>query len=409
MKIKVDRVSNNKHFLYLVFLLDICFWYVYPIETSLTGVYNKKLITILIVGLTLFTLILSRFFWKKSFRFLLIFSGLFLIDWIALTLYSKGAYPEQGFEGTLAMAYYYLGFFIVFPILYVMLHDNDPESFLRIINMFAIILIGLLLLQEIVYLRSGVVFLRGVLNTDDVTMRSDRIRIGMTLLGNISVVYNFSKIAEKKAVIIHYLGFVMGIICVFFVQMTRMYELAIIGALLAVYIDSSKKTSRFIRIVVVIFAIVYVVFMTGIMDSFISSFDVNGDLGAGTRVRLEAIEYFITFVRNNPLFGMGFVHQNYYSTVLYGLSGRYYLSDVGFIGLLTECGAGMAALYVAFCARMIYILIKMRGQKKGFLVGLCMFTLLCTPTLVIWGRRSIIYVGLIMAIFEYEYRKKLFE
>jgi hypothetical protein len=400
MVIKIDKVSNIKHLLYLVFLLDICFWFVFPIETSFTGVYNKKLITILIVALALYTVVLSKFFWKKSFRFLLIFSGLFLIDWIALTLYSKGAYPAQGLGGTLAMAYYYLGFFIVFPILYVILHDDDPESFLRTLNVFAIILIGLLLVQAVVYSLFGAVFLRGVLNTDNVTMRSGRIRIGMTLLGNISVIYNFSKIAEKKAEKIHYIGFVMGIICAFIVQMVRMYEFAIVGTLLVVYVASSKKSNRILRIIIVLFAIVYVTYMTGIVDSFISSFDVNGNLGAGTRVRFEAIEYFMTYVQKNPLFGMGFVHQNYYSSVLYGANGRYYLTDVGIIGLLTECGGAMVALYVLFCIRMVYIITKIKRQNKGFLVGLCVFTLLCTPTLIIWGRRSIIYIGLIMAIFE---------
>jgi hypothetical protein len=191
----------------------------------------------------------------------------------------------------------------------------------------------------------------------------------------------------------------MGIICAFIVQMVRMYEFAIVGALLVVYVASSKKSNRILRIIIVLFAIVYVT-MTGIVDSFISSFDVNGNLGAGTRVRFEAIEYFMTYVQKNPLFGMGFVHQNYYSSVLYGANGRYYLTDVGIIGLLTECGGAMVALYVLFCIRMVYIITKIKRQNKGFLVGLCVFTLLCTPTLIIWGRRSIIYIGLIMAIFE---------
>lgn len=403
MKIKVDKISLIKYIIYLIFLLDICFWYVIPMETNFTGMYNKKLIILLIVGLIFVTLITTRYFWKKIFKFLLLFSMLYLVDIIALFLYSKSQYPAQGFGGTFAMAYYYLGLLIVFPILYVMQKSEKPEQFIETLNKFAIILIGLLLIQGIVYSFSGKVFLSEILNADDIMMRNGRIRIGMTLLGNISVIYNFSNIVDKKAKSIHFIGFIMGFACVFLVQMTRMYELAIVGALIAIYITSSERNNKILRIVIVSIIAIYIIFGTGIINSFISSFDVNGDLGAGTRVRIEAIEYFMSFVQKNPFFGMGFVHQNYYSRVLYGITGNYYLSDVGIIGLLTECGLGMILLYIVFCIRMIYIIRKLRDQQKSFLVGLCVFTLLCTPTLVIWGRRSIIYVGLIMAIFEYSF------
>ena len=405
MKLKVDKTSLIKYGIYLIFLLDICFWYIVPIETSFTGMYNKKLITLLIVGLTLIILVTTKIFWKKSFGFLLMFFLLYLTDVIALFIYSKSQYPAQGFGGTFAMAYYYLGLLIVFPILYVMMKSEAPEQLIEMLNKFAIILIALLLLQGIVYSLSGKVFLSELLNADDLMMRNGRIRIGMTLMGNISVIYNFSNIVDKKAEKIHYAGFVMGLICVFLVQMTRMYELAIVGALVAIFITSSERNNKILRIFIVSIIAIYIIFGTGIINSFISSFDVNGDLGAGTRVRIEAIEYFMSFVRKSPFFGMGFVHQNYYSKVLYGTTGTYYLSDVGIIGLLTECGWGMTFLYIVFCIRMIYIIIKLREQRSSFLVGILTFTLLCTPTLVIWGRRSIIYVGLIMAIFEHSFHK----
>lgn len=403
MKVKVDKTSLIKYVVYLVFLLDICFWFLFPMETSFTGVYNKKLITIIVMLLTFVTVLATNFFWKKSFRFLLLFSFAYLFDLVALVMYSKSQYPAQGFGGTMAMAYYYLDFLIVFPMLYVLLKDTDYRIILEGLNKIAVILICIIALQGIVYALTGSIFMKGVLSADDIQMRSGRIRIGMTLLGNYAVIYNFAKIQKKQCRIIHYVGFVAGILDVFFVQMTRMYELAIIGALLAVYISSSKKTTRFIRIIVVLFAIVYIMSFTGILDSFISSFDVNGELGAGTRVRFEAIEYFMTFVQKNPLFGMGFVHQNFYLNVLYGSSGRYYLSDVGIIGLITEGGLGMGLLYIIFCLRMIFILVKTRDTRSPFLVGLMVFILLCTPTLVVWGRRTIIYIGLALAVFEFHY------
>lgn len=40
MKVKVDRTSLIKYGVYLVFLLDICFWFLFPMETSFTGVYK---------------------------------------------------------------------------------------------------------------------------------------------------------------------------------------------------------------------------------------------------------------------------------------------------------------------------------------------------------------------------------
>ena len=62
MKVKVDKTSLIKYVVYLVFLLDICFWFLFPMETSFTGVYNKKLITIIVMLLTFVTVLATNFF-----------------------------------------------------------------------------------------------------------------------------------------------------------------------------------------------------------------------------------------------------------------------------------------------------------------------------------------------------------
>jgi len=409
MRIKIGKTYIIEYGIILLFLLDICFWYIIPMETSFTGINNKKLMTIISMILTLDILFTTKVFRNKQYLFLNVFSILVFVQLFLLTIYSMNKYPAQGLTGTLAMAYYYLIFFSVYPMIYVA-EKRGIDKFISALNIIAVILLLIIALQGVLYVFSGSVFMRGIINSTDVTMRNNRIRIGLTLLGNVFVIYNFSRIQIKKYNIINVIGFAFGMFDVLFIQMTRMYTLAIVGALLAVYLNSSKQSKRFIRIVIVSFGIVYLIFATNFVDSFIASFAATGVFGAGTKIRLEAIEYFWGYVRNNPFFGMGLVDQSNYFSVLYGNGGRYYLSDVGIVGLITQGGWTMATLYFIFLGRMVLILRKMKEHSNEctpLLWGLFIFTVLCTPTLVIWGRRTIIYVALVMTLFEYFYRHRV--
>lgn len=192
-----------------------------------------------------------------------------------------------------------------------------------------------------------------------------------------------------------------------FVQQTRMYSLCFIGSALILYIVEGKKNNRLAKILLVLFAGIYVLFGAGIVDAFISSFSVFGEYGAGTRVRIEAIGYYMQYLRKNPLLGMGYVHEASYKNILMGNDGRYYLSDLGIIGLMAQGGILTLCIYLLFIIRMAYIYMKLKTKSVehlSLLAAILVFVLLTTPTLIVWSRLSMIYIGLIMAVFEYEYR-----
>lgn len=408
MKLKVSKTNLIEVGIIIVFLLDICFWFIFPINTSFVGVNNKKLLTIISLLLTITVIFTSKEFKQNRFRFLNIFCFAYLIELGVLTLYSMKEYPVQGLSGTLSMTYYFFVLLIVYPLIYV-IERKGIERVINSIGVIAAILIVVVFLQGIIYAFSGTIFMKGAINTESLLFRNGRIRIGLTNLGNIFVLYYFAEVfkKKKKVPIAAIILFTIGIVDVFFIQMTRMASLAVIGALLVIYVVAQKKSARFIRIVLIAFVIVYVVFGLNLVDYFIQSFDIAGEYGSGTRIRLEAVRYFWSYVENNPIFGMGLVDQNSYYSVLYGTAGRYYLSDVGIVGLIAQGGWSMAAFYILFITRMIYILHKTKTDKSNemrpFLFGIITFTILCTPSLIIWSRRTMLYISFIMACFEYYY------
>ena len=88
-----------------------------------------------------------------------------------------------------------------------------------------------------------------------------------------------------------------------------------------------------------------------------------------------------------------------------GNDGRYYLSDLGIIGLMAQGGILTLCVYLLFIIRMAYIYMKLKTKSVehlSLLAAILVFVLLTTPTLIVWSRLSMIYIGLIMAVFEYE-------
>lgn len=404
--IKVSKSSSMRLLLLLIFLLDVGFWFVFSIESSLTGRYTKKLIVILSVILAVYYFFCyKKGIWRNN-HYLNRFLVCALIIVGIITGYSAWAYPKQGFSGTLAVAYYFWAIVIVYPIYYFFYRDGSIEKLLNQINTIAGIYYLVIFCQSVVYKITGVYFLKGY---GTIAFRDGNIRIDMLVLGNLFLLYNLYKVLrkkrEKKA--INYLYLLIGIYDLIFVQQTRMYSLCFIGSALILYIVEGKKNNRLAKILLVLFAGIYVLFGTGIVDAFISSFSVFGEYGAGTRVRIEAIGYYMQYLRKNPLLGMGYVHEASYKNILMGNDGRYYLSDLGIIGLMAQGGILTLCVYLLFIIRMAYIYMKLKTKSVehlSLLAAILVFVLLTTPTLIVWSRSSMIYIGLIMAVFEYEYR-----
>ena len=144
--------------------------------------------------------------------------------------------------------------------------------------------------------------------------------------------------APKRAKTIHIINLALTIVNLILVVKTRSMIMFILATILMMpVLNKNEKTQKRIGYFLAVILLLLIV----VASDFVPSINTLLNNDYGMQARLSAIQHYLDYFKKNWLTGVGYLSGNSkYSTysIVSGLTGRFYTSDVGIIGLLFTNG-----------------------------------------------------------------------
>ena len=420
LKLTISKSGLGLH-LILVFIMLVCYHFFYLFKypvflDSVTWIYNLAILLFIfsVVWLVLYFQVLRQYRWLCRYLLALVISVFFLL------VDSIYRYPLQSLIDTVRVALVFLIPMLSVCFLLELDYFSRMECMLEFINGICLIWNLLLIVQSIVYARSGNLLFdfSSYFIGDMVYTRNSSIRMSSGLLSQYMFIYNFASLCKNRnqrsrSWVYHAFAFVIGMYCVFFIAQTRADEVYILLAIMAVlFIGSDSWKSKMLTIVVLIASLIFI-YNNDFIGDFIQSFDSTGINQNGTTHRLYAIEYYLEVIKQHPIFGNAFAMTtnkvNPYYYVEHGSVGWAYYSDVGFLGLLANVGIFGIVVYIIPLIRQLFIIKKLLRKytvhELAFLIGSFTYMLVSSATLISTDAARMVQFAFIIALFEANYSK----
>ncbi|WP_157243775.1 hypothetical protein [Paenibacillus jilunlii] len=148
------------------------------------------------------------------------------------------------------------------------------------------------------------------------------------------------------------------------------------------------------------------------LSKFFSSF-MTGDRVSSTLIRSQEILFYSRQIFSNGIIGRGFIDISSPDYVLlnHGPFGTYNTSDIGIIGFLSIYGL-CGGLFLVFTIRKIIRTLKNNKEnalqlKSIELITLCPYFLLVSLTLFYTDIQRLIYLPIILTIFEFAHKESI--
>lgn len=338
---------------------------------------------------------------------------LYFVTTIMLTVlfwYTDYTFPAQTFNQTLYRAWPYFSTFSIVIFMVYLFQHKGVASLIKLINIVASIWLVLVVVQSLLYSLNQT-FILDYFSSDIVNMRNGSLRMDLTPSVNIMILYNFYIVYSGKMSIKNKLPYIfltiLGVYSLVAIQQTRMYTLTVLACIALIILFDQNNKGRFIRKFYIVIIAVIFVFMSGVFDNFIASFDVSSEYGGSTIARNIALDYYLEYLNQHPMFGMAFASAEEYISVLRGPSGGAYMSDVGVIGQAVTLGIFLFPFYIITLIRFLYITrysLK-NGKYEYRILSLVMsaYIILTSATIIILDSYRCIYYPCFIAVFEYIY------
>mgnify|MGYP005756127823 CR=1 FL=1 len=399
------RISKNKiiyiFYFALLAMMDINMFYLVPLTGSLSwiwGVYRKLLLVI--ISVILFLWCNS---WSYGTRFMKKYTVGLVMSLCIISVSSYFRYDNNSFAGILLEISYFMLILLAFPVV-KFLKKYNKDDFFKILNFVSFVLYVVFILQVIIYNSTGNFFLY-----IDYQFRNDSIRFSLKSIACIMIIYNFcqlwvNKYARNKW--FNLLQVVLGLYCVFFIQQTRAFYLAIGGAICAVLLFYPTDISKRIRNVFVLIVIVATVIGSGYLSDFLETFGQSSIEYNSTIIRQGGFLYFWNEFLTNPLLGHGIIvgTSQELQTIKTGPLGCYYYADTGFVGMLPQLGIFIVNIYLWPIFHFLKGISKRMRERKAsaFSIGLITYILLTSVTVICLNPAYYIIWPISMALLEFE-------
>jgi hypothetical protein len=157
-------------------------------------------------------------------------------------------------------------------------------------------------------------------------------------------------------------------------------------------------------------AITAYVLLSGTFSSFFDSFSVDSEEASSTTARLNAIEYFKTFIDRNPFLGMGIIRPYTAELTLIwsGPFGTAYFDDLGLLGGFYRMGILGLSVMVIPLLRMSYLTYKLwrlKAKEAYTLLGVVVYLLASQTAQNYLDFQRAVIASFYWAIIEYLYYK----
>lgn len=405
MKLKVSATNLIYFFACFAMILEMNFFYLLNLPnviSKLSTQYTKTLLGFFSCFIVILMAVLRcRIRYIRYLRMYNYFIFCFALIMIIITMI---LYPSQKIGTTIRLCSNWLACWLTFPLVYL-LQKGKEKSLLKFMNIISFIWYIILIVQFTIYQNSGIMILKNY----DVVTRDGVIRLSTSSIGELMIIYNFYKLTrdEKKLKhkYIYIVQLVLGLYSLIVLQASRGCIVIMFVTLAVIYLVNSKNCYKvYIRVAVLTGALIYLI-NSNVFWRFIASFSVSGQYRLSTLNRMSAIKYYWSCFIKSPLWGIAYPGDDEANgTILHGLSGTSYVSDVGIIGLMGQTGIWILIIYFIFLVRMIYVL-KRNLEKKGTLdtmgAGLLVYSVISIVTQNLFIPGMIMKAVLIISYFEY--------
>lgn len=358
-----------------------------------------------VLTIFVFLLIYQKRYIKSLKKYTTVFFDKYIVA-LAVVLIIHGVYGarkyEQSFFDMYIVLIEYILLLLVYPIL--MWLDSDERGFWKFVKFSGGLLSFIIMVQAYFENYFGI----SVVQTIHGAVRNGRIRIITPAICSILVIYVFYSILnERKKRIGNMFLFGVLMITLIWVDQTRMMIVSVMCGLGACVLTRRRK--HVLRTLIVYFVFVLIIAIalnTGMIEAFLKSFASNSKEGLSTSVRFEAIEYFWKFFRNNPLLGMGYIRPTTPEliSIWSGPFKKFYLNDLGVIGLLCRTGLTSIVIYGVPLVRMFDVgfkNLKFKSIKGSLLIGLSVYMAVTSISLIYTDQERLLWFGMLIAIFEF--------
>lgn len=369
-----------------------------------TSGYSLRYLTVLI---TIFVIPLTKFnnrYWNRSVIAIELFMVLELFISTLRYDQSIGNITRQNIH-----VFYYL---LVLPLICV-----NERSFRRIVKFLVIVTVLTLVLKTASWysynFRATELFPFLANEFGENWIRNNKYRYSSTAFGSLVfmlccfLIVMRRKQQKRLIVLLEILTLAFIIFFDVAVYQARSEVIICVVEFLAVYLLNKKdKVEKKILKYSVVIVTVFGILISGMLDTFFSSFKITNKLGGGTiRLRLEALAYYGNLLKNSAISGVGFFDTTNPSTlaVFRGPMGNRYLDDLGIIGFIFQFGLFGIIILTLMIYRMIKIYKNAKDKYQKTLIGGCFvsFVLMSILGACPFDSQRMISIPIFIAFFEH--------
>lgn len=414
IRIKTDIYSNLVRFLVLIILIENNFFSIiqFPFDTI------RKYLIIAVASIICFVWLSINTRYRKEIKsftkFIDIYITMTMVCMAIHTIYATIHYGQTVLDVVLMSTQFYI-LFLIYTVLNIFVRQGgDSFRFIRILAYFGlfhtiIILIEALLMNNGIYnfALSGIQYLG---------YRNGNIRLIISITSIFSPIIFFAFFINEKIKIKKILYLVIALFEIFSVTyflQVRMILISTISAMFFMWFFKRRPSNNRIIVVCTTIILIIVSIKLGAFTKLIESFSTSGEQGNSTIARLNAIQYFTTYVKKNPLLGMSFIrpYTARLRAIWSGPTGTAYFDDLGYLGLFFQTGLTSLILFILPMIRMLYIWIKLfknNINKEEFILctGFLAYLITSSASLAATDKQRILIFVICISWFEYVYIKR---
>lgn len=318
-------------------------------------------------------------------------------------------YSILKYDETVADMYICAGSYFVLLITYMVLmifEKKGMEYLLDSIFLVFMIFVILVIIHSLIANHSAI----NLFYFEDKGSKTDNVRISLGPLAGLSIIYmmyNFLIGRQKKKMMISML---ISFFALFYSETTRANEVAICASVFIMWIFYKKNSDkRVIKYIIACFLMI-IFFNSQLFSNVLNTFSVDASVNSSymsTLARYNAIEYFSSYVKSNPIMGMGWIRPKTIelTQIWSGPRGVYFFDDLGFLGQFFRQGILGALIYLVLIFRMVYVYVHIKSKdlhrQKIILMGIITYSIATMVSLNMFDGVRVLAVPFYIAITEY--------
>lgn len=393
----MKKINNKKYTLSVIlvsciFIASNRFFYLAPLPQILAQQGSNVLLLAIVTTITFFIYLLFISY-RDYGRFGKEIAILYLIVlWNAIYMYKTYDYGLGQIEWEMIPFLILLGYY---PLTYL-ISNYGLDSFAKIVEIVSIILGIVMLTQALIYKFNGDIFLNIVVPSN-FSGRFSGICDGVMRIGVLVSMYQLIK--RRESMHLHILNFVISLLCIIFVDQSRIYLMSVLIGILFMVIakDYSKRKTYFDYLIYLLSFIAILIFLQVIINSLLNT--LADAYNGSNYARKYAIEYFFSQYPTHFWSGLGIVvpdeHDIYYNLIT-GIYGIYNYNDVGIFGLMASMGISAVIWY--FWIIIKSFILTRKSKYKLLNIGLIVELLVSIFTMSYLDRGRLISLMMFLAI-----------